>query len=259
MLIDSGVAGLKLAPYLNSTLFNADIGNTYIRAPTTSKVVYNGYIDDSYRKGAFGFRVTTGVRVFRGAEGIESGMVIPRQPMYMYTCYDTAGVARETTTILVDNIPLNINVLSCTPDTKSFTINMDGVPLSNIENASSTTSINTKRQTFSLKCDTNISVYYSIVDLIDLSNNSTTSTLTADSTATGVGFAITTTDGTLLNYGVDGSAAGIQEKKYPLGKTGQSYPYILSHQLGFSYVRKTGEPIKTGTAKSLIGITYSYQ
>lgn len=258
---ESGAPGLSTVPSLMSQLFNADIGpNQYVSMPIEPKVVYRGGMSDDWRKGVYGFRVTTGVRVYRSSGSIENGSVIPRQPLYMYTCYDMNGVARETSTILLDNVPLTINVVGCTPESKSTAISMTGVPVANIENAASSTLIGTQQQTFSIKCDPSVSIYYSVVDLNDPTNISTTSTLTPDSTAAGIGYTITSSDGTRLQFGPDGSAVGIPgQTKYFLGKATEENGFLFSHQLGFSYVRKPGEAVKTGSAKSLIGITYSYQ
>jgi len=262
VLYQSGINGLYLAPMMRGDLFNAGFGGfgQALAAPNRSMVVWTGLRENSYRL-SYPFTVFSGLYVYRGMERIENALIIPRQPLYRYTCFDDKNVARETNTILSDNITLRINVSGCTPDSKATTVNMAGIPVANIENATSTTLISTKQQTFSLKCDPNIRLYYSLVDLNDPTNNTTTSTLTADSTAAGVGYSITSPDGTRLKFGPDGSAVGIPgQTKYFLNTAGDAAANNpMSHQLGFSYVRKPGEAIKTGSAKSLIGITYSYQ
>lgn len=261
-LYESGVEGLNLVPSIRGDSFNSGITGVGVfnPAPPEPMVVWTGNMSDSYRKSP-GFRAFTLMYVYKGAQRLQNATIIPQQPLFRFTCYDKNNVAQETSTILVSDIYVYVDVASCTPDAKATTVNMDGIPVANIENATSSTLIGTKQQTFSLKCDPNIKVSYSVVDLNDPTNNTSTSTLSSDSTAAGVGYAITTPSGTRLQFGPDGSAVGIPgQTKYFLGNSGTAAANNpMSFQLGFSYVRKPEETIKTGVAKSLIGITYSYQ
>ena len=261
-LYETGVKGFNYSPLIRGDSFNSGLtGNGYDNpAPPVPMVVWTGNMANSYRLSP-GFVVWTNLYLYRGMERIENVTLIPRQPLMRFTCYDKNNVAQETTTIVADDINFYINVSGCTPDAKAIAVDMGGIPVANIENAASSTLISTKQQTFSLKCDPNIRVFYSVVDLNDPTNNTTTSTLTADSTAAGVGYAITSPTGTRLQFGPDGSSAGIPgQTKYYLGTAGTgSANNPFSYQLGFSYVRKPEESLQTGSAKSLIGITYSYQ
>lgn len=103
----------------------------------------------------------------------------------------------------------------------------------------------------------------SAVELSDLTNTSDTATLSADSTATGIGFAITAPGGKRMRFGPDGSAANVpgQEKYFvrTAGNASSSQHNPASTQFGFSYVRNPGDEIKPGTAKVVIRLTYSYQ
>ncbi|WP_447886817.1 fimbrial protein [Serratia fonticola] len=261
-LYESGVEGLSLAPTIRGDSFNSGMTGVGVfnPAPPEPMVVWTGNMSDSNRKSP-GFWAFTQIYVYKGAKRLQNATIIPRQPLFRFTCYDTNNVAQETSTFVVSDIYIYVDVASCTPDAKATTVNMDGIPVVNIENATSSTLIGTKQQTFSLKCDPNIKVSYSVVDLNDRTNNTNTSTLTSDSTAAGVGYAITSPSGARLQFGPDGSAVGIPGQiKYFLGNSGTAAANNpMSFQLGFSYVRKPEETIKTGTAKSLIGITYSYQ
>lgn len=261
-LYETGVKGFNYAPLIRGDSFTSGITGNGVSnpAPPQPMVVWTGNMANSYRVSP-GFWVYTNLSLYRGVDRAENVTLIPRQPLLRFTCYDKNNVAQETTTIVVSVIHLYLNMSTCTPDAKAIAVDMGGIPVANIENAASSTLIGTKKQTFSLKCDPNIQLYYSVVDLNDPTNNTTTSTLTADSTAAGVGYAITSPAGTRLQFGPDGSAAGIPgQTKYFLGTAGTdrvNNPF--SYQLGFSYVINPSEPLKVGSVKSLIGITYSYQ
>jgi len=261
-LYKSGVEGLDLAPSIRGDSFNSGMTGVGVfnPAPPEPMVVWTGNMANSSRVSQ-GFRAFTQVFIYKGTQRLQNATIIPRQPMFRFTCYDKNNVAQETNTFVVSDIYVYVDVSSCTPDVKATNVNMAGIPLANIENADSSALIGTKQHTFSLKCDPNIRLSYSVVDLSDPTNSTTTSTLTSDSTATGVGYAITSPNGTRLKFGPDGSAVGIPgQTKYFLGSSGtEAANNPMSFQLGFSYVRKPEEEIKTGTAKSLIGITYSYQ
>lgn len=262
-LFESNTSGLYLTAGIwtrGSITFPPNINNTAI--PIETKVFWTGNVSNANRI-AGAFRFATGAQVYRGSGRIENMSVIPSQALYRFTCFDVNNVAQETATIMLSDILVTLNLTTCTPDANTNIINMDAIPVSTIENTDASTLIATKIQKFSLKCDPNIYVQYSIVDLNDPTNTTSISTLTDDSTATGVGYGITSPNGTRLLFGPDGSAIGIpNQTKYPIGPSGaiegnKNNP--LSFQLGFSYVRKPEEPIGTGSAKSLIGITYSYQ
>lgn len=259
-LFETGVKGIKFSLYIGGG-GSFPGGNSIILGKET-KVLWTGYISNEYRSNS-NFRYESDIYIVKGRDRLEDASIIPSQPLYRFTCYDTNNVARETSTLNSSPLPINIKVTGCTPDGSARTINMDGVPVANINNADATTLIATKQQNFSLRCDPNIKLSYSIVDLNDPTNTTATSTLTSDSSATGVGYAITSSSGTRLQFGPDGSSLGIPDQtKYPIGVAGSVVGNLnnpMSLQLGFSYVRKPEEAIKTGSAKSLIGITYSYQ
>jgi len=260
-MYESGVKGIGLGPQIRGDSFNVAItGNgIFNSAPPVQQDVWRGKMVNSDRVNVR-FSVFNLLYISRGIDRLENSPMLPLTELYRYTCYDDKNVAQETDTFYFNARPIYINVTGCTPDAKVRTINMEGVAVANIENAAASTLIGTKQQTFSLKCDPSIVVRYSVVDLNNPTNKTTTSTLTSDSTAAGVGYAITSSNGTRLQFGPDGSAAGVPgQTKYLLGVAGTTANSPMSLQLGFSYVRKPEEALKTGSAKSLIGITYSYQ
>lgn len=262
-LFETNTSGILLSATIwsrGSITFPSNIDNSSI--PNETKVFWTGTVSNTARiAGAFKF--DTSGNLYRGVGRLENTSVIPSQPLYRFTCFDANNVAQETATIILRETVVSFNFTTCTPDANTNIINMDAIPVSTIENTDASTLIATKIQKFSLKCDPNIYVQYSIVDLNDPTNTTSISTLTDDSTATGVGYGVTSSNGARLLFGPDGSALGIpNQTKYPIGSSGtiegnKNNP--LSFQLGFSYVRKSEEPIGTGSAKSLIAITYSYQ
>lgn len=257
---ETGVDGLIMLIQMSSASGITPTGMNASPLPSKPFVIWSGWQPNSIRVNGFTWFPT--ITMVKGKNRIEHGTVIPRQPLYTLTCFDPNGIAREMNTVYLDEITVESTVTTCAPDANIKTINMAGVPISNIENASFSTLISTKQQTFGLKCDPNINLHFSIVDLNDPTNRTSTSTLTSDSTASGVGYAITSANGTRLKFGPDGSALGIpDQEKYFIGVSGnvdgKNNPMTLT--LGFSYIRKAEESIKAGTAKSLIGITYSYQ
>lgn len=231
--------------------------------PTETTIIWKGYTPNDQRINLSGHRMSSRLAVYKDAGRITGITTIPRQTMYRYLCQDENGTTQEVYNYYTN--PYNIigTVTGCTPVNSVAFIDMDKIAKGAIENAGSSTLLSTKKSTFSLQCDPNISVYVSVVDLSDLTNSSDTATLTPDSTATGVGFAITAPGGQRMRFGPDGSASNIpgQEKYFvrTSGNVSFSQYNPVSTQFGFSYVRKPGEEIKPGTAKSVIGITYSYQ
>ena len=183
--------------------------------------------------------------------------------MYRYLCKDGEGTTQEAYNFILRPITVNGTVTGCEPTNSAVVIEMDKIAMNTIENADASTLIGTRQSTFSLQCDPNINVSVSVVDLSDPKNRSNTATLTADSTATGVGFAVTGVSGTRLIFGADGSAVGTpNQDKYFIATAGSasaSRNNPVSTRFGFSYVRKPEEELKAGSAKAVIGLTYSYQ
>lgn len=264
-LFDSGVSGLSIVPLSGSSSFNAEFppvypGGSLQSLPPEGKLAWKGRKDNNSRL-SDPIPLTTAVYIYKGADRLVGQTIIPQQTIARYTCYDTNGVAQEATNVVLKKVTINGSVDTCTPTNKVVSIEMDKVPISAIENAGASDLIGTKKSTFSLLCDPNVAVYFSVVDLVDPTNNTKISKLTADSTASGVGYSIASPASKIMPFGPDGSAANIpgQYKEFiqRAGNAPNNNP--ISFDLGFSYVRKPEETVKAGTAKSMIGITYSYQ
>lgn len=260
-LYESGVSGFAIVPAYRAYYFNGEIaggvGSNYVNPGT--KVAWTGKIADATRRSTGFTGVNAGYSLYKDVGRFSDSQTIPGGVLYKYDCYDTKGVLQETNYIVMKPLTVIGSVTSCTPDTKATTVTMDNFPITVLANAANDTLIGTKSRTFSLKCDPNISLFFSIVDMSDQTNLTTTAKLTPDSTATGVGFAVTSTGGTRLKFGPDGSAAGIlNQSSYYLANSGTNGG-IMSHTLNFSYVRQPSEVIKAGTAKAIVGIAYSYR
>ncbi|EKT56051.1 fimbrial protein [Providencia burhodogranariea] len=264
-LYDSGISGLSIVPKGGSSSFNAELSPVYpgqdlISLAPQRKIAWKGSKGNDDRVNN-PIPLSSAAYIYKGPDRLVGQTVIPQQVISRYTCYDPSGVPQEITNVVLKQVIINGSVDTCTPTSKEAFIEMDKIPIGSIENADASSLIGTKQSTFSLLCDPNVTVYFSVVDLFDKTNRTQISSLTDESTASGVGFAITYPVGQKLSFGPDGSAADIpgQEKKLirRAGNAAANNP--VSVDLGFSYVRKPEETIKAGTAKSMIGITYSYQ
>lgn len=257
-LYEVNVPGLSVSPrggYSPSGGYNTD------SLPPQKMVAWQGSLSNADRIGRNALMMTLQLYIYKDTSRLTSGTtVLPSQKMYRYVCYDNEGKAQEIVNILSRPVKIISTVTGCTPINKAVTVNMDKIPVGNIKNADPVTLIGTKKATFSLQCDPGIFVYASFVDLTDPTNRTDVANLTSDSTASGVGYVITGSSGKRLLFGPDGSASGISGKANYLIQTAGSAPNNnpVSTTLGFSYVRKSEEELKTGTAKAMIGITYSY-
>lgn len=259
-LFESGVTGFSLTPMGGP--INQGYPANWSPFPPETKTAWSGYQDNANRV-ANGHRVNSGVYVYKDEQRFTGNAVIPQQTMYRYLCKDSYGTTQEVYNFYLR--PFNIvgTVTGCTPANSAVVLDMNKIAQSAIENADPSTLIGTKKSMFALQCDPNIDVFVSIVDLSDQTNKTDTATLTADSTATGVGFAVTGPSGKRFLFGPDGSAKNVPgQTKYYIQNSGSasaSRNNPVSTQFGFSYVRKPGQEVKPGTAKAVIGLTYSYQ
>lgn len=255
-LFETGVSGFSFAP-LGGFSYTTD---SFRPLPATTTTVWQGSVNNSSRISS-PKAVTVGVYIYKGPDRIVGSIALPSKIMYRYVCFDETGKAQEATNIQYNTITVNATVTSCEPTTKVMTLDMDKIPASSIENSDASVNIGMKKQTFSLQCDPNIDVLVSFVDLTDTTNKTNVANLTPDSTASGVGFVVTGGSDQRFLFGPDGSAAGIPgQKKYYVQRSGtadKNNP--MSFTIGFSYVRKPEETFKTGSAKAMIGLTYSYQ
>lgn len=252
-LYESGVSGIAL-----SNLGAISPNPTHALGPET-QTVWTGSMDSASRA----VYMTHQLYIYKDETRLTGTVTIPSQNMVRYLCKDENDVTQEIYNVVMTPIQIYGNVTGCTPKEVSQMIEMDKIPQATIENSSPTTYIGTKNVKFSLQCDSDVVLKYSVVDLSDQTNTSTVAKLTADSTATGVGFAVLNpANGIPRIFGSDGSAMnspGVTQ--YLIGTAGSSSGQrnLMEHILGFSYVRDPSQPVKSGSAKAMIGITYSYQ
>lgn len=237
--------------------------------PPQRTLAWKGYLPNASRKGIAGSDSGGGVRNFAGAYIWKAAgrptqdLVWPDQLLYRYECVDTAGVVRQYEDIRLNAGRIPVKVTSCAPAASSVIVNLDPIPIETIKNASNDTLFNTKSQTFGLICDAGITLKMRVFDINHPGNLTTTAKLSSDSTATGVGFGVTNSSGTRLQMSTDSSTAPAtgttDATQYLLDYTTTNNQHV-THMLNFGYVRDTdaGE-VKSGTAKTSIGITYSYQ
>ncbi|WP_392551473.1 hypothetical protein RHO14_08260 [Orbus wheelerorum] len=278
-LFETNIPAYKIAPWYSTSNFNGgeNMPSTGIKQASIyyqTTTVWQGNMPDAQRKMTNNTSTTGGVRVdhgfyiYKGTDRVPAGdeklYPVPNETLLMdYNCRDTKDHIREINHIIMTPLNTNRVVTSCVPDKKTDIVKMEPISLADLEAAkTSGSTVGTVSQGFSLKCDPNVQVWLSLVDLTDQTNVSYISKLTADSTAKGVGYSVSFSS-KKLRFGPDISAA------FPSGDTtvdralikttsayGSSIPLIYS--LNFSYA-PTGEEISKGTANSLIGITYSYQ
>ncbi|QZY66514.1 fimbrial protein (plasmid) [Providencia rettgeri] len=255
-LFETGVSGFSVTPLGGLTTE----ANSYKPLPSERAIIWKGRLDNDNRV-KNPVWVNMGFYLYKGADRFTTSQLLPGQKVYRYECYDDVGNLQEIVNVEYSSFPIHLTVASCVPTNNVVSVELEKLPASAIEKADSSENIGLKQQSFSLQCDPNINVYTSIVDLSDISNQSTVSNLTADSSASGIGFAVIGPSGQRLKFGSDGSAQNIPGQiKYLLGRSGTSEKNNpINFNLGFSYVRKPEVEFKTGTAKAIIGITYSYQ
>lgn len=251
-LFNSGINGLALV--LRGAMQPKPIHPLGLETET----VWTGSMDSESRS----VLMTSQVYIYKDEGRLTGTTILPEQPLHRYLCKDNDNVTQEIYTVMLRPLYIHGSVTGCTPNEGSRIVEMDKIPIATMENASANSYIGTKHATFLLQCDPNIVLKYSVVDLSDQSNTSTMAKLTKDSTATGVGFAVLGSNGSPRVFGPDGSAVNTPGvTQYIIGIAGESIgkTNIMSNTLGFSYVRDLSQNVKPGSAKAMIGITYSYQ
>ncbi|WP_392563997.1 hypothetical protein RHO13_12555 [Orbus wheelerorum] len=279
-LFESSIPAYKIVPWYSTHNFNGqDMPSTGQEIRSIHKYpasAWKGLKTNEERKrqnnmdSTGGVRVDNGFYIYKGAERAPDGRSfinpMPSPPNLMdYECYDDKGAIREVIHVTMNEMEIINQVRACVPDTEDDVVKMEPISLADLEAAkSSGSTAGSVSKGFSLKCDPNVRVWFSIVDLTKrgIGNTSYIAKLTDDSTAKGVGYSVSY-GSKKLRFGPDVSAAfpeGDTTVDRALIKTtsahGSNIPVLYS--LNFSYA-PTGEEISKGTANSVIGITYSYQ
>jgi len=279
-LFDSRVPAYKIVPwYTTNELNGADMNQTGMSQrsiPTTyahawgngTFLMYNDQRTAKHNTDSNGVRVDHGYYIYKGAERVPAGeyQIAPKGGLYLmrYDCFDDNNVIREQAFVKMDELKAIHSVSTCVRDKQFDVINMGVISISDLEAAKTNGVIaGSVNHSFSLKCDPNVSVNLSVVDLLQKGNTTSISSLTSDSTAKGVGYTVSYKS-RALKFGPDISSAFKPGEESTVDRvfikrtdnSGANIP--VSYSLTFSYA-PTGETISKGTANSLIGITYSYQ
>lgn len=241
-------------------------GIIYYLTGSEATTIYKGRLDNKTRLAQDGLQFTGREYIMRGADRQEpdenNQVLIPSQPFYDILCIDDQETVRERVKAIMNPVQIKFdNFRTCTPDSNIAFIDLKTAPISKF--ADSKSLVNTVSSNFSLTCDENIAVFYSINDQSDLSNISDTATLTSDSSAKGIGVAVVGPTSPSargrLKFGPDGSSQGIpNQTQYPLQRGYTTKGQRVSMTLDFSYIKSGNAPVEAGTANALIGITYSY-
>lgn len=276
-LFSTSIPAYKVTPWYTSNAFNGEHMSATM-VPTSiyhsETIVWDSkgrLMMDSQRKATNqadstgGVRAYNGYYIYRGEEHIEGGEftlnALPTNTLLEYYCYDDTDAVREVQPVQMLPILIKHTIASCDPVETGITIPMPSVSIAAIEAAKNTDNLlSTATRTFSLKCDPAVKVYFSVVDLVDQTNTSTTSKLTAASTATGVGYGVMF--GTrLMRFGPDVSAKvndNSIDRALIKETSGTNGNIPVSYSLIFGY-KANGDAVSDGVANGIIGITYSYQ
>lgn len=268
-LFDMGFMGLGLGPQYVTYFINqpGEMANSVSGVPRTvgvdKQTLWSGSIANNNR----GFSWAYQTFIYKSAERIEPGIYqIPEKTLYIIECYDTSGNLQEHHTFKSSAFQITSTVTSCTPAQSSKIIQMNSIPIATVENLSVGSLFGTKQQNFSLNCDPNVRVLFSVSDLLDPSNIGGTVATLESGGATGVGYIVSSPNSSFPN-GYTFSPVGVSAANAPDvtyyniaggGIAGSAPTNVVDHTLNFSYI-KTSEEVTEGKANAIIGITYSYQ
>lgn len=262
-LYDFGFSGLAMTPLYRANFFNQgemSATESYLSIHPKAQTVWSGLVTNDKRASS-GFRLGYQLYLYKDAFRLPAGThVIPPTDLYRLSCVDSKGIVQETVTVRSTGFTINSSVTACVPVEPNVVIQMNEIPLSKVEEATLGTLLETQSRGFSITCQKGINVFVSVTDLVDPTNyGGIVTKLTPDSTATGVGYVISSSAvPTGWPLSPPGSTPGIPGlKQYFLG-TSTADGANLNFNLNFSYT-KTANQVSEGTAKSIVGITYSYQ
>ncbi|MEQ4532266.1 MAG: fimbrial protein [Mixta sp.] len=158
----------------------------------------------------------------------------------------------KTAKVIINPVTLTVTATGCIINTKSVNVNLDDVNVRALPSVGSTS----PAVSFNIDatCDANIALNAVITDQTNPGNTSTVASLTADSTASGIGIAFLYNGTGPLALGPDSSGSGTLNQFFI-----QSVDSAQTLSLPFQarYVR-TGELVP-GSANALASITFSYQ
>lgn len=262
-LYDFGFSGLAMTPLYRANFFNQgemSATESYLSIHPKAQTVWSGLITNDKRASS-SFRLGYQLYLYKDAFRLSAGThVIPPTDLYRLSCIDSQGVVKESVTVRATGFTINSSVTACVPVESNVVIQMNEIPLSKVEEATLGVLLETQSRRFSVTCPKGINVFVSVTDLVDPSNyGGVVTKLTPDSTAKGVGYVVSSSAiPTGWPLSPPGSASGIPGlTQYYLGESTIDGTN-LNLNLNFSYT-KTENQVLEGTAKSVVGLTYSYQ
>lgn len=178
---------------------------------------------------------------------------IPAENVAQIRCYSYTGALRDSAYIRLNAVDINVTALGC--EVTSGTSPVVAMGDHSIADFAAVGSTSEEHSTdIFLQCNAGVNVEATLSDQSSPGNTTDTLTLTADSTARGLGIQ-TLYNGQLLSYGPDNSSKGNLNQFFisSVDTEGQQVTLPLS----FRYVR-TGAMVE-GSANGLVGVTFSYQ
>lgn len=145
-----------------------------------------------------------------------------------------------------------ISLSSCSVNTPKLTVTLPQARASELQNAGDTTGA--APTNIGLTCPSGLSVNVTLTDATTPANNSSTLSITPDSTARGVALQILNNSGTPVAYGPDSATAGNLNQ----WSAGTSTAGAFNVPLTVRYVRTAGALVP-GTVRGLATFTMSYQ
>ncbi|HFV9242537.1 TPA: fimbrial protein [Enterobacter bugandensis] len=168
------------------------------------------------------------------------------------TAYDSLANT-STAAILINSTTITVSATGCTVGTDRANINLGTVDISTLPSVGSTSPSGSFN--VNLTCDPLVSVNAVITDQSTPTNTTSVVTLTADSTASGVGVQFYYNGTGPLSLGPDSPGAGTTNQFFISNTTAATRTLSLPFQA--RYVRTSD--ITPGTANALASITFSYQ
>lgn len=168
-----------------------------------------------------------------------------------FECTDRWGAS--SIPMYIESTTITVEATTCDVSTSNSVIDFGSLRSSDFPSVGSSTP--GKRFTVTLDCDPNVNIYAVVSDQTNKGNRTDTVTLSADSTAKGMGVQVLNVNtGQPYMLGPDSSTPG-SENMFLFQHSGSGGPQ--NFPVDFRYVR-TGT-IEPGKANALIGITFSYQ
>lgn len=228
----------------NATNYSAlkNIENQWYPAPGTSENIQNTIGGLSQ------------VTLIKTTSHLKTGVTtLPAENIAQIKCYSSSGALVDSAFIRINSVDINVTAKGCeVSSADNMQVSLDNHYINEFPDIGSHSP--EKTITVDLKCDAGINVEATVSDQSNLANTTDTMSLSADSTAKGLGIQ-TLYNNSVVSYGPDNSSSGNLNQFFIQSTV--SDDQIISVPLSFRYVR-TGD-LEVGSANGLMGVTFSYQ